>query len=167
MKTQRYFVSALIVFGLFLLQTLFVPFISIAGFIPDVLLIWLVTNALRRGQIEATISGFIVGLLQDSITIKFFGLAALAKTVTGFVLGYFYNENTIEQTLGSYRFVLLVLLSSLIHNAVYFFVLFQGAEGSAIGSMLEMNFGLTLYTVVISVLPMFVYSQKYDVSWSL
>ncbi len=167
MKAQRYLLTAFIVFGLFLLQTLFLPFISIAGYVPDILLIWLVTNALRRGQIEATISGFVIGLLQDIVTIKFLGLAAFSKTVTGFVLGYFYNENTIEQTLGSYRFVLLVFLSSLIHNAVYLFILLQGAEGTTIFSVLEMNFGLTLYTVVISVLPMFVYSQKYDVSWSL
>ncbi|HVN47217.1 MAG TPA: rod shape-determining protein MreD, partial [Bacteroidota bacterium] len=108
MQTQRYLLTALIVFGLFLLQTLFLPLVSLAGFIPDVLLIWLVTNALRRGQIEATVSGFVVGLLQDIVTIKFLGLAAFSKTITGFILGYFYNENTIEQTLGSYRFVLLV-----------------------------------------------------------
>jgi rod shape-determining protein MreD len=126
-----------------------------------------VTTALRRGQIEATISGFAVGLLQDIVTTNFFGLAAFSKTIAGFVLGYFFNENTVEQTLGSYRFILLVLLSSLIHNTMYFLILFQGVEGATVFTMLEMNLGLTLYTVVISVLPMFVYSQKYDVSWSL
>jgi rod shape-determining protein MreD len=167
MKAQRYFQSALIVFGLFLVQTLFVPFISIAGYVPDILLIWLATTALRRGQVEATVSGFAVGLLQDIVTTKFFGLAALSKTVAGFVLGYFFNDNTTEQTLGSYRYILLVLLSSVIHNAIYFLILFQGTEGSTIFAMFEMNLGLTLYTVVISVLPMFVFSQKYDVSWSL
>jgi rod shape-determining protein MreD len=167
MKAQRYFLSALIVFGLFFLQTIFIPFISIGGYLPDILLIWLVTTALRRGQVEATISGFAVGLLQDIVTTKFFGLAALSKTIAGFVLGYFFNDNTTEQTLGSYRYVLLVLLSSVIHNAIYFLIFFQGAEGSAFLAMLEMNLGLTLYTVVVSVLPMFFFSKKYDVSWSL
>jgi len=163
---QSYIRSAVIVMGLLLLHTIFIPFISLSGYLPDLLLLYLVYLAVQRGQIEAMISGFIIGILQDIVTIKFFGLAALAKTITGFVAGYFFNENTTEQTLGSYRFVLLVGISSIVHDLVYFTIFFQGSEGSVLLSTLELTLGLTLYTCVISVLPMFFFSRKFHISWA-
>jgi rod shape-determining protein MreD len=157
----RFAIAAL---GLLLLQTTFIPFISLGGYLPDLFMILLVYIALQRGQIEATISGFILGLLQDIVTIKFFGLAALSKTIAGFVSGYFFNENTIEQTLGSYRFVLLVGLCSIVHNLLYFTIFFQGNENSIFFSVLSSTLGIALYTCVMSILLMFFFSRKYDVS---
>jgi rod shape-determining protein MreD len=126
----------------------------------------LVYIALRRGQIEATISGFIIGLLQDIITTQFFGLAALSKTTAGFVVGYFFNENTVEQTLGSYRYVLLVALCSVVHNFIYFTIFLQGNKGSVLFSTIECTIGMTLYTCVIGVLPMFFFSRKFNTPWA-
>ena len=85
---QLYIRSTLVVIGLLLIQTTFLPFISLWGYLPDVFILYLVYVALRRGQIEATISGFIIGLIQDIITTQFFGLAALSKTIAGFVAGF-------------------------------------------------------------------------------
>ena len=163
---QPYIRSALVVFGLLLFQTTFLPFAALGGFVPDLLILYLVTIALRRGQIEAMISGFIIGLLQDIITTQFFGLAALSMTVAGFVVGYFFNENTAEQTLGSYRYVLLVALCSVVHNLLYFMIFFQGNSGSVFIFTIEYTMGMTLYTCIISVLPMFFYSRKYNTPWS-
>lgn len=163
---QPYIRSALVVLGLLLLQTTFLPFITLGGYLPDLFIIYLMYIALRRGQIEATISGFIVGLLQDIITTQFFGLAALSKTIAGFVAGYFFNENTAEQTLGSYRFVLLVALCSVVHNLMYFIIFFQGSGGFVLFSTIESTIGMTLYTCVISVLPMFFFSRKYNTIWA-
>ncbi len=163
---QLYIRSALVVIGLLLLQTTFIPFISLGGYLPDLFILYLVYIALRRGQIEATISGFIIGLLQDIINTKFLGLAALSKTIAGFVVGYFFNENTVEQTLGSYRYVLLIGLCSIVQDIVYFTFFFQGGEGSVFFSTLELTLGMTLYTCAISVLPMFFFSRKYNISWA-
>ncbi len=163
---QPYIRSALVIIGLLLLQTTFLPFVTLGRFLPDLFILYLVTIALRRGQIEATISGFIIGLLQDIITTQFFGLAALSKTIAGFVAGYFFNDNTAEQTLGSYRFVLLVALCSVVHDLLYFMIFFQGIGGSVFISTMEYTLGTTLYTCIIGVLPMFFYSRKYNTSWS-
>jgi rod shape-determining protein MreD len=163
---QPYIRSVLVVIGLLLLQTTFLPFITLGGYLPDLFILYLVYVALRRGQIEATISGFIIGLLQDVITTQFFGLAALSKTIAGFVAGYFFNENTVEQTLGSYRYVLLVALCSVIHNLIYFIIFFQGSNESVLFSTIEHTIGITLYTCVISVLPMFFCSRKYNTPWA-
>jgi len=162
-----YLRSALIALGLLILQTTFIPFLSVGGFLPDVFVIWVVYVAIRRGQLEATIAGFAVGLLQDAVTTQFFGLAALSKTVCGFAAGYFYNENNTEHTLGSYRFILIVLLCSFIHNFIYYGVFFQGVRDSVFAPMLEFSLATSLYTGIVSVLPMFTFVRKYRISQSV
>jgi len=163
---ERSVQSALIIVVLLLAQTTFIPLISLGGFLPDLLMIWLVIVALQRGQIEATVTGFVAGLLQDLVATKFLGLAALSKTIACFVIGYFYNENMIEQTLGSYRFLMLVLLASFLHDLVYFLVFLQGVEGSLFFTTVELSTGMALYTGLIAVLPMFAFSRRYNTSWA-
>ncbi len=162
---QPYIRSALIIIGILLLQTTFIPLISLGGYLPDIFIIYLVYIALKRGQIEATVSGFVIGLLEDAVAIKFFGLAAFSKTITGFIAGYFYNENMTFQLLGSYRYLLIIALCSIINKLIYFFFFFQGIEGSVLIYTFEHTLGITLYTCVISILPMFYFSQRYNISW--
>jgi rod shape-determining protein MreD len=166
MPLQPYIRYTFYIIGILLFQTMFLPFIGVGGYFPDLYILLIVYLALRRGQIEVTVTGFCIGLLQDIVTTKFFGLAALSKTVCAFVVGYFFNENTTEQTLGTYRYVLLTALCSLVHNVLYFFIFFQGSEGSIFALTLEMTFGTTLYTVVVAVLPMFFFSRRYNISWA-
>jgi len=54
--------------ALFLVQITFVPLISVGGFTPDLLIPWLLYVGIRQGQMEATLSGFAIGLVQDSPT---------------------------------------------------------------------------------------------------
>ncbi|MGH2568118.1 MAG: rod shape-determining protein MreD [Bacteroidota bacterium] len=158
---NQYLRSSLVALALLLLQTTFIPFLSLGEYLPDVLLIWVVFIAVRRGQVEAAISGFAVGLAQDLVTTQFLGLAALAKTVSGFAAGYFFNENKTEITLSSYRFVLIVLLASMIHNIVYFMIFLQGVEAPLIVTTLRFSILTGLYTSLLSFLPMFLFARKY------
>jgi rod shape-determining protein MreD len=164
---EHYTRSALAVLALLLLQTTFVPFLSIGGFLPDPLLLWVVYVAIRRGQMEATVTGFVVGLLQDAVSMQFFGLSALTKTIAGFVAGYFFNDNSTEQTLGSYRFLTILFLSSFVHNIVYYGIFLQGIQDSVFSTMIEFSIVTSLYTVVVGVFPMFTFVRKYRLSQSL
>jgi rod shape-determining protein MreD len=164
---EHYIRSALIALGLLVLQTTFIPFLSIGGFVPDLFLIWVVYVAVRYGQMEATVTGFLVGLLQDAVTMQFFGLSALTKTVAGFVAGYFFNENSTEQTLGSYRFILILLLSSSVHNLLYYGIFLQGIQDAVVTTTIEFSVATALYTALLSVLPMLTFVRKYRLSQSL
>ena len=164
---EHYIRSALIALALLLLQTTFIPFLSVDGFLPDLLLIWVVYIAVTRGQTEATVTGFVVGLLQDVITMQFFGLTALTKTVAGFVAGYFFNENSTEQTLGSYRFLMIILLSSFVHNILYYGIFLQGIQDAVFTTTLEFSIATSVYTGLLGVLPMFTFVRKYRFSQSL
>ncbi|MBI4417543.1 MAG: rod shape-determining protein MreD [Ignavibacteriales bacterium] len=152
--------GALIVFVLLIVQTTFMPFLSVGGFLPDLLLIWLVITALRRGQGEATVAGFLVGLAEDLLATQLFGLAALSKTVAGFFAGYFYNENKTDQTLGSYQFMMIVGLSSLVHNFIFYTVFLQGSDVPLIQTVIYYSAATTLYTGILSALPMFAFSRR-------
>lgn len=153
-------------FLLFVAQLVFVPFIGVLEFTPDLLIIWLVFIGIRRGHIEATLAGFCVGLLQDAVTTQFFGLAALSKTLAGFLSGYFYNETNAGQTLGSYRLLAATAIVSLAHNSVYYGIFFQGQEGSVLLGIFELTLGITLYTSVLAILPMFAFSRTYQTQWT-
>ncbi len=157
---HRHLRSALIVLGIVVLQTAFMPYVAIGGFLPDLLLIWVVYTSLRRGQIEATIAGFAVGLFQDLVATQLFGLAALSKTAAGFLGGYFYNENKTDQTLGSYQFLLIVGVCSLLHNVVFFTVFLQGSDVPLILTVLQFSVATTVYTGAMSALPMFAFARK-------
>lgn len=152
--------GALVVFALLLIQTTILPFFSVGGFLPDLVLIWLVYTALCRGQVEATATGFVVGLAEDLLATQLFGLAALSKTVAGFFAGYFYNENKTDQTLGSYQFVLIVGLSSLVHNFIFYTIFLQASDAPLLWTVLYYGTATTLYTGIMSVLPMFAFARR-------
>lgn len=157
---ERYFKSFLIVAGFLFLQVTFLPLISIEGIVPDILLIWVVYNSLKRGQIVGMAGGFVVGLLQDIAATSFLGLAALSKTIAGFLAGYFFNENKTSTLLGTYSFVLIVSISAFLHNLLYFFILFLGSDDSNFASVFSDSVMTMLYTSVLSFLPMFIFSRK-------
>ena len=98
---------------------------------------------------------------------QFFGLSALTKTIAGFVAGYFFNDNSTEQTLGSYRFLTILFLSSFVHNIVYYGIFLQGIQDSVFSTMIEFSIATSLYTVVVGVFPMFTFVRKYRLSQSL
>ena len=164
---EHYVRSALVALALLLLQTTFIPFLSVGGFLPEIFLIWVVSVAIRRGQVEATITGFVVGLLQDAVSMQFFGLSALTKTIAGFVAGYFFNDNSTEQTLGSYLFLTILFLSSFVHNIIYYGVFLQGIQDSVFTTMIEFGVFTGLYTVLLGMFPMFTFVRKYRLSQSL
>lgn len=146
----------------FVLQTTVARFLAIQGVVPDLVLLWIITIAIRRGQIPATIAGFAMGLGLDLISGPdgVLGLSALTKTIGGFLAGYFYNENKVLQTLGGFQLPLITALVSLIHNLVYFIVFLQGSGLGWVSMLGLYGIPATAYTTAISVLPMFAYARK-------
>jgi len=159
MKTYLSIRYAVITVILILIQTTFLRFISVGGVTPDAIVLWIVYLALRFGQIHATVAGFVLGLLLDVIGGDFIGLSALSKTVSGFVAGYFYNEEKMEQTLASYRYAVLTMLVSIVHNVIYFSIFVQGSEMPFWRTLFLYGMATTAYTSVLSFLPIFGFSR--------
>jgi rod shape-determining protein MreD len=143
-----------------LLQTKVMRLLTVDGITPDVLTIWIVYLALKEGQLSGTLWGFALGLLFDLGTGGFVGLSALAKTIAGFSAGYFYNENKTHLTLASYRFLLIVLLVSVIQNTLYFVVYSQGSEVGLLRAVFEVGLATAFYTTTWTLLPMFAFARR-------
>lgn len=158
-KIKYLFASLLIL----IIQSTFANFIALDGITPDFLLIFVVIIALVYGKITAMMFGFILGFLFDSITGSILGLSSLSKVIAAFIAGFFYNENKTLLTLGSYKFILIVFISSVIHNIIFFFVFLQGTEFNLWKMILTHGISTAFYTTALSTLVVFYFSRKYSI----
>ena len=155
-RLKYFFISIVLV----IVQTQLMRILTLEGITPDLLTIWIVYLALKEGQFPATVWGFCIGLMFDLVTGNFIGLSAFTKTICGFVAGYFFNVNKTPLTLGSYRFIIIVLITSLVHNTIYFVIFTQGSEIGLASAIFQVGLATTFYTATLTLLPMFIFSRK-------
>jgi len=153
----------LVTFLLFILHSLVVPYLAVVHVLPDLLLIWIVYIAVRRGQLAGIVAGFVIGLLLDLTggEGEMLGLGSLTKSVSGFLAGYFFNENKTFQTLGGFQFIISVISVSLVHHLLYFIIFLQGTEIGFGGMVLQYALPGSLYSALVALLPMFIISRKH------
>lgn len=72
----------------FLLQSTVMPAFSLAGTVPDLLLILVVTVAYTRGCIPGMLTGFAAGLLTDVFFNEVVGVCTFFYLTIGYVAGY-------------------------------------------------------------------------------
>ncbi len=146
---------------LIILQTTVARYLSLEGITPDLLTIWVAYIAVQEGQLAGTIAGFVIGLMFDLVVGNFIGLSAMSKTIAGFTGGFFCTENRNPLTLSSYRFLIVVLVVSLVHNALYFVIFTQGSDIGLIRAVLELGMATTFYTTIVALVPMFFFARRY------
>ena len=154
------FKHGFVAFILIILQSTLMHLASVEGVTPDLLTIWIVYLALTKGQMYATTWGFAIGLVFDLATGSFIGLSALTKTLAGFIAGYFFNETQTKLVLGSYRFLLIVLLTSFIQDTAYFVVFTRGTDIDLIQATVQFGLATTLYTGTVSLIPILKFSRQ-------
>lgn len=156
----RYVSYAIAVLLISILQLLFLPLIAVGNITPNLLLIFTVVIALLEGQLVGLIAAFGAGLVYDAVSGDVPGTNALASILAVFVAGYFYRENRARATIGSYRFLLIILLSGFIYNGVYFLLYIQPSVSDFTWFFLTLVIASTLYTTVVSVIPMLILARK-------
>lgn len=72
----------------FLLQSTVMPAFSMAGVVPDLLLILVISAAYTKGRISGMLTGFAAGLLTDVCFGNMVGLCALFYLCIGYFAGY-------------------------------------------------------------------------------
>jgi len=149
MKTD-YFYSLLVFFPLLLLQIIFIPFISLEKFVPNLTLIALVFFTLKNGKLFGAINGFIYGLLSDLIVGSLIGSTMFSLTASGFIAGLFFNENKIDNYLRSYVFILIVFVTSLSNEILSYLILSFGTDENIITGIVSQSIFSSLYTSLIS-----------------
>jgi len=157
---SEYIWSIVLFFPLLIIQTTVVPFISINGITPDLILIMLVFYTVRNGQVYGTILGFVYGFLFDLITGSLLGSAMLSKTIAGFIAGYFSNENKREIYFKTYIFVLIVFLCSVVDLIINSFFSSIDLNTSIVLLLFEQGVLPGIYTALLSALIILFYPKR-------
>ncbi|MDB5033054.1 MAG: hypothetical protein JWQ98_295 [Chlorobi bacterium] len=157
MNLLWYAIAALIL----LLVQLNLGYIAVENITPDLLVILTVFIAIREGQFTGLVAGFLIGLSFDLISSDIVGTNALSKMLAGFIAGYFFDEKrNIQDSVGNFRFLGIVVISALVHNIIYYFFYVQPTDLSFARFFLRSGIAAALYTAVIATLVMLVSARK-------
>ncbi len=105
--------------GSLILQTSFVPIITVAGIKPDLLMVALFFFSIKYGVMPGIFVGFALGLGQDLYSPSLLGQNALTKTIAGAFIGLF-NERMMRSD--PFIKTALLFVAFLIHDALYFII---------------------------------------------
>ena len=153
---QRYVIYALLAVVLSLVQFALLNFVEVQGITPDLLLILCVWIAIREGRFSGTVVGFLIGVTLDIVSFDLIGINAFTKTIAGFVAGSFYKEGKELIILHSPKFLLIVFVSSFIHNLIYFFFYIKLSDITFFSFFMKYGIAFSFYTTVFAVIPMLI-----------
>ncbi len=154
----KYFLFIITTFGIgsVLIQGLIVPYIAIAGvWKPDLVVIVVLLIGRRFGSVAGSSSGFILGLLQDSLTAMPIGITAFPKIIAGYASG----KMTTLKFEGSVNFLWFISLIFLHEFIFYFFLQFK-TDISFTYLIYSRIFPNTIYSTVMMAITYFS-TQKY------
>jgi len=154
----KYYLFIVATFGIIsiILQSIFVPFIEIYDvWKPDVVLIVVLLIGKRFGSVYGSTTGFILGIIQDSLTTMPIGITALPKALAGYASGKM-NTLKMEGTVTYLWFILFIFL----HEFVYFFIMQFKLDISFTYLIYSRIFPNTIYTTVMLWIT-FSSTQKY------
>ena len=144
-------IIATIIFAL-ILQLLWVEFLPIFGYAPDLVLITIIYLSLHYGSLSGEIYGFFSGILVDVFDVSIFGLKALVFTIIGYLCG------TFSRQLDELEIKTQILLG---FSASYIVIIFSYLVSSIFVTKLVKEVSLVVYPVVNIVMAPFMF-RLYD-----
>jgi len=149
MKT-KVLVYAVCIFVIVLIQSTLLDYFKVFNVKPDLMVIFIVSIALLRGNVEGAIIGFFCGLLQDMVTGKILGFYALLGLYLGLIIGSvnkrLYRENFLV-------IIFFTFISSVVYEfSVCLFNYFIIGKIDLLFSFEKIIFPESIYNSVVSVL---------------
>ncbi|MGN0346565.1 MAG: rod shape-determining protein MreD [Lachnospiraceae bacterium] len=136
---KRIFFDILTVLLIFTMQTVLFPHMAFGGIKPNLLLAFIISYGLIRGEISGMLFGFFCGLLNDAFYMDVIGVYALIYLFIGYLAGLlhqFYNPHDVRLPLFS------IFAGDLIYSFVYY-VLFFLLNG-------KLNFGYYFFHIILA-----------------
>lgn len=143
-----------------LLQISFVSFIEIDGVSPNLFIVFVVWIAITEGQFTALFAAFFIGLTYDILKMDVIGTNALSLIFTAFVAGFFYKEGKSDLIIQKYTFLIIVFISALVHNLVYYILYLKISEINFIHFFIKYGIASSFYSTVFAVFPMLLTFRK-------
>ncbi len=138
----------IVAFVVFILQVTAIRAMALAGCVPDLMVILLVSIVLGRGPVLAVIIGFLLGFLQDLGNASFLGMNALAKSILAYgvsrVGGGLLPENVLYKGF-------IVFAACLVNDIVVLPIATSFSLGDVIVSFFRYSLLSALYSAVLGV----------------
>ncbi len=141
-----------------ILQATLIPYFTILQWKPDLVLIVLTAFAFRMGYNWGTTAGFFSGLITDLLSGHLLGLNALSKTIAGYTaahLGRVFQEQG--------RFVITLLITSFVHDLIYFFFITLGEQFSLKLLLFRLTIPNTFYTVLLGAFVYYIWNRWFEI----
>lgn len=148
----KYFIPLLVFIPVVLVQLTIIPFVSIQGVVPNLLLIAVVYFSILYGQTFGTVTGATYGLLFDLISGNLVGSNMLSLTVAGFIAGYFSGETRRDKYLYTYSFTLVVLMGALVNAMIFSFFAVMDFNTNFLQALFNHALLPSIYTSIVSIL---------------
>lgn len=148
----KYFIPLLVFIPVVLVQLTIIPFVSIQGVVPNLLLIAVVYFSILYGQTFGTVTGATYGLLFDSISGNLVGSNMLSLAVAGFIAGYFSGETRQDKYLYTYSFTLVVLMGALVNAMIFSFFAVMDFNTNFLQALFNHALLPSIYTSIVSIL---------------
>jgi rod shape-determining protein MreD len=159
----KYFIPLFVFIPVVLIHLTVIPFISIQGIVPNLILIAVVYFSIANGQIFGTVTGASYGLVYDLISGSLVGSNMLSNTVAGFIAGYFSGETKREKYLYTYSFSLVVLISALIDAMIFSFFSVIDFNTNFLQALFNHALLPSIYTSIVSILVVVIpYKRAFD-----
>jgi len=131
----------------FVLQASIVGYLSLGEIRPDLILGALVYVAMARRPAHSTVAGFLTGLFQDLSFGGAIGINALCKCLIAFSVSLA-SQSMFKERLWTQ--VVLLFLAVLVHDLVYFSLLYTGNISNIGLAILRVSLGSAVLTAVAS-----------------
>ena len=124
-----------------IIQAFFIPLLEIGVWRPDVIILIVIFIGFRYGVIPGILTGFTLGLFQDSLSPLPMGVSSLANSIIGFAAGQ------IQQLKFAYNAKILALVILILFQGLIFYFFFQIQSDLGYGYLiLTRVFPNTIYT---------------------
>ena len=130
-----------------LIQAYFVPLIEIKIWRPNLIILVVIYSGYRFGVIYATITGFLLGIIQDASGTNLLGISALSNCIIGFIAG-----QTKEMKLSINVKTLTTIILILLNSTIFYFFYQINSETTFVYLLFTRAFPNTIYTFLAGII---------------
>ncbi|AYD39883.1 rod shape-determining protein MreD [Clostridium fermenticellae] len=129
---------------LFMLDNVLMPFISIRGAYPNLLLVFIISYSIINGSWEGMWIGTLCGMLQDVYFLNGFGINAFTNMIVCILAGFIGNSILKQKMIMP---VMTCFALSILKGIMVFVILYIGKVYSSFGNV----FIIGIYSLIISI----------------
>lgn len=127
--------SATLIMVSIVLESALLPFFSIAGVVPNITMILVISLALRHKNVEGALIGLLAGLTKDMVVGRIIGISGITYMLIAYFIGC-YKDKIFPDHLTTP--LVLTTLATVMHESIYLlFIFFLGFQVESILTVIQ------------------------------